>query len=160
MSKHLTVQQKKMTNSHIESPANILQQQLQLVDELYSLLQEENHALKQKSTDKLQDITQLKSALIEQIKILDKTFFESKTHHNNQKDTSFSKELVNNIQEIKTQLDACHKLNSINANAVNYQLSSIQRLEQALRNTTQTNEMIYDKKGKATSVSTSKQLKA
>lgn len=126
-----------------------LNRQFDLVVKLHEILIQENQSLSEKLHYLLPQIATDKNNIITEINAID----QQMSTHKNQNALRNNQKYSELINEIKSKLKQCQKINNINAEIVKYKISSINRFEQTLKTSTNKNSLTYDDKGKTKSLS-------
>ena len=118
-----------------------LTQQLNLVQELQTILEQEKDCLKEKTFSQLSDVLLKKKNLLQAITDLDSVLSVSKEL------IIKDKALLKLKSEVETQLSICQKINTINGQLVELSMKSNKHLMQLLKQASGKNSITYDQKG-------------
>lgn len=126
----------------------LLDSQQQTLTSLREIISEEKQALSQQQAESLLSLAEKKQQLLMHIQRHDELLA---AHPDKARLTA---DLAPKVDEIKQALDACQQANEANAQLIDMNLASINRLASALQVSRNATSLTYDGKGKTSTIST------
>lgn len=136
---------------------SVLKQEASVLQNVHEILLEENNALKERSTDLIDQMTEQKNMMLDQLAVLDKQrqlYIEDETHFYeiNDHKTAFSQNINTLNIEIQNSLEKCKQQNKINGGIIEMSHMFNEKILNIIYGNSE-KEVTYNPEGKNNSVS-------
>ncbi|GIU43577.1 flagella synthesis protein FlgN [Shewanella colwelliana] len=134
----------------MNSIADIIVNQHNLLINLKEVIEAEKAALIEQDADRLLGLASNKAKLLNEIKLND----ESLSAHPDNAELKTNADIVKQVENATNLLEECKTLNALNGKLIEHSMASLNRFSQALQASRNASSLTYDQKGKTSTIST------